>query len=251
MRRLSPTLLIILGFVTSARGETVEFVVDPALTQWAMRGAYYPDGGAQGDLFPQVAGSEVTSLVGVLRVELTPDTIQFLPGSFLDALPQLEPQEPGVGGASGSALADHGMVASTLPIPSPVFAARGFGFTVLSDPIPLVEFESRLQFAEDLQASVDFRLDYDLGIAAGSFEQTDWSRGFDDDNVGRLITEDNVQRIELQNYLGDIFLLQAPADSFVEWAGPIVATRVVPEPGAWALAAVSLFAAAGVWIRRR
>jgi hypothetical protein len=74
----------------------------------------------------------------------------------------------------------------------------------------------------------------------GSLERTDWSRGFDDDHVGRLITSGAMQGIELQNYLGEIFWLQSPADSYFEWSGPIVATRVIPEPSGLLLAAVLL-----------
>jgi hypothetical protein len=81
-------------------------------------------------------------------------------------------------------------------------------------------------------------LDYDLGATPGSEERIDWNRGFDDDHAGRLITADGVQRIELQNYLGEIFWLQSPADSFFEWSGPIVATRVIPEPSGLLLAAI-------------
>jgi hypothetical protein len=235
MRRLSTIVWALAGMAATAQGETVEFVVDPDLSQWSMRGAYYPGGQEQGDLFPQVDGSQITSLTGLLRVDITPDTIQFLPGSFLDALPQPQPQSPGIGGASGSAAADYGMVASTLPSPSPVFATRDFGFALTSDPIPLFDFQSHLQFAQDMQASGNFKIDYDLGATIGTLERVDWSRGFDDDSQGRLITEGSVQRIELQNYLGEIFLLQSPADLFVEWAGPIVATRVVPEPSSWTL----------------
>jgi hypothetical protein len=132
------------------------------------------------------------------------------------------------------------MTAPSLPSPVPFFAARDFGFTLSSPPIPLVEFQSRLQFAEDIETLVDFRIDYDLGTAQSSLERVDWSRGFDDDHVGRLITAGGLQRIELQNYLGDSFLLQSPADSFFEWAGPIVATRIIPEPSGLLLAAMFL-----------
>ena len=89
-----------------------------------------------------------------------------------------------------------------------------------------------MQFAEDLEAMVNVRLDYSYGVIRGAHELVNWSRGFDDDNVGTLSTTGLVQTIRLQNYLGDIFALESSADSFFEWAGPIVATRAIPEPRA-------------------
>ena len=230
MYRAFLAIVAVGGLVSFAKGEIVEFVVNPILTQWSMRGAYYRDGHAQGDLAPQFPGSQTTSLTGILRVDLTPTTIQPLP------------QQPGPNGAAGSAPADYGMTVPSLPAPVPLFAARDFGFTLSSPAIPLVEFESRFQFTEDIETLVDFQIHYDLGTAQGSLERIDWSRGFDDDHVGRLITAGGMQRIELQNYLGDIFALQSPSDSYFEWAGPIVATRVIPEPNGVLLAAMFLAA---------
>jgi hypothetical protein len=223
-----------------ARAEVVDFVIDPAQTQWSMRGVYYPDNQQEGALVAQFPGSETTSLSGILRVDLTATTIQFLPGSTLDAVLQPLPQQPGIDGAAGVAPADYGMNAPTLPAPTPVFATRDFGFTLSSPPIPLVEFHSGLQFADDLDATVDFRIDYDLGTREGSLTRTNWNRGFDNDSIGFLTTTGLVQTIRLQNYLGDIVALESPADLFFEWAGPIVATRVIPEPSSLQLAASAL-----------
>ena len=86
----------------------------------------------------------------------------------------------------------------------PLFAVRDFSFSISSPTIPLVDFQSRLQFAEDIEAVVNARIDYDLGTSPGAFTYTDEFIPFDDDNVGRLITEGLNQRLELQNYLGDI-----------------------------------------------
>jgi hypothetical protein len=246
MRAAIVALSILIQFTSMAQAEIVDFVVDPALSRWSMRGVYYSDDQQEGNLVAQFPGSETTSLTGILRVDLTPTTIQFLPGSALDAVVQPVPQQPGINGAAGVAPADYGMNAPSLPAPVPVFAAREFGFTLSSPPIPLVEFESALQFAEDLNAVVDFRIDYDLGTSEGSLTRMNWNRGFDDDSVGDLSTTGLVQTIHLQNYLGEIFELQSPADSFFEWSGPIVATRVIPEPNslllcAAALAAIGLF----------
>jgi hypothetical protein len=220
----------------SATAEVVEFIVDPALTRWSVRGAYFREGEQQGDFAPQSAGSEITSLTGILRVDLTPTTIQFLPGSTLNAVPQLLPQQPGINGAAGVAPADYGVASSTLSAPVPVFAVRDFGFELSSEPIEL----RGIQFNESLRATVDARLDYDLGAAAGSYLFTDWQRGFDNDNVGTITTNGLVQTIRLQNYLGDSLWLQSPADSFIDWSGSIVATRVIPEPNGLLLAMIAL-----------
>jgi hypothetical protein len=134
------------------------------------------------------------------------------------------------------------MASPTLPAPVPVFAVRDFGFTVSSPIIPLVEFESRLQFAEDLEAVVNARLDYNLGTAVGSYPFTDLPIAFDPDHVATITTNGLVQTIRLQNYLGDSLSLQRPSDGFIEWAGPIVATRVIPEPATTLLAIAALFA---------
>jgi hypothetical protein len=229
-------LVAISGLFSPASAAVVEFVVDPSLTRWSMRGAYFPDGQQQGDLAGQFPGSETTSLTGILRVDLTPTTIQFLPGSALSAEPQALPQQPGVNGAPGVASADFGMHSPTLVPPIPFFAARDVGFTLSSPPIALVGDH----FTEDLEAIVNARIDYDLGTAAGSYVLTDWSRGFDDDHVGSITTSGSIQTLRLQNYLGDIFALQRPSDSYMEWAGPIIATRVIPEPGGVLLAASAL-----------
>jgi hypothetical protein len=222
----------------SAMAEVVEFIVDPALTRWELTGSYYRGGTEQGEFAAQAPGSEVTSLSGILRVDLTPTTIQFLPGSVLDAVPQSVPQQPDMNGAPGVAVADYGVASPTLAAPVPIFAVRDFGFTLSSPVIPLVEFESRLQFAEDLQAVLNARIDYDLGSAAGSHSFTNWQRGFDNDNVGRITTDGLVQTIRMQNYLGEIIALQSPADSSFRWSGPIVATRVIPEPSGLLLALI-------------
>jgi hypothetical protein len=236
MQRIIVAILSFAGLVSSAAAEIVEFVVDPVLTQWTLRGAYYSDAVPQGDFEPQVPGSRTTSLTGILRVDLTPTTIQFLPGSVLDAAPQPLPQQPGTGGASGAAVADWGVVASTSSTPVPVFAVRDFGFSLTSPILPLIG----PHFQEDIEAVVNARVDYDLGTAAGSHSFTNWQRGFDDDNGGSITTDGVVQTIRLQNYLGDIVALQSPSDSYIEWAGPIVATRIIPEPSGLLLALIAL-----------
>jgi hypothetical protein len=65
---------------------------------------------------------------------------------------------------------------------------------------------------------------------------------FDPDHVATITTNGLVQTIRLQNYLGDSLSLQRPSDGFIEWAGPIVATRVIPEPATTLLAIAALFA---------
>jgi hypothetical protein len=236
-----------LGFAASAMAEVVEFIVDPAITRWELDGSYYRGGIEQGEFAAQSPGSEITSLGGVLRVDLTPTTIQFLPGSVLDAVPQAVPQQPDINGGPGVAVADYGVASPTLGTPAPIFGVRDFGFTLSSPVIPLVEFESGLQFAEDLQAVVNARIDYDLGSAAGSHSFTNWQRGFDNDNVGRITTDGLVQTIRMQNYLGEIIALQSPADSSFRWSGPIVATRIIPEPGGLLLAVIAI----GIGLRGR
>jgi hypothetical protein len=240
MHRVVVGIACLAAFASSAMAEVVEFVVDPALTRWSVRGAYFREGEPQGDFAPQFPESDLTSLTGVLRVDLTPSTIQFLPGSALNAAPQPLPQQPGVNGASGVAPADYGVASSTLSAPVPVFAVRDFGFSLSSEPIEL----RGIQFNESLRATINARLDYDLGMAAGSYPFTDWQQGFDNDNVGTITTNGLVQTIRLQNYLGQIFALQSPADSFIEWSGPIVATRVIPEPTGLLLAVVALWSGA-------
>ena len=235
MMRIFVVLVCFAAFAASAMAEVVEFVVDPALTRWSVRGSYYR-GTEQGEFAAQLPGSDITSLTGILRVDLTPTTIQFLPGSVLDAVVQPLPQQPGINGTPGAALADYGVASPALSAPVPVFAVRDFGFTVSSPIIPL----NGNLFQEDLEAVVNARLDYDLGTANGSYSFTNWQRGFDDDYVGRITSDGLVQTIRLENYLGDIFTLQSPADSFIEWSGPIVATRIIPEPGGLLLAVMAL-----------
>ena len=194
----------------------------------------------QGEFAAQSPGSEITSLAGVLRVDLTPTTIQFLPGSVLDAVTQAVPQQPDINGGPGVAVADYGVASPTLGTPAPIFAVRDFGLALSSPVIPLVELESRLQFAEDLQAVLNASIDYDLGSAAGSHSFTNWQQGFDNDNVARITTDGLVQTIRMQNYLGEIIALQSPADSSFVWSGPIVATRVIPEPSGLLLAVIAI-----------
>ncbi len=130
------------------------------------------------------------------------------------------------------------MQSTTLAPPLPIFAVRDFGFSISSPTIPLVEFQSGLQFTEDIEALVVARIDYNLGTSSGAFTYTDEFIPFDDDHAGNLTTEGLIQRLQLQNYLGDIFALEVPGDSFIEWAGPIVATRIIPEPSSLLLAGV-------------
>jgi hypothetical protein len=250
MQRIVVGIACIAGFVSSATAEVVEFIVDPALTQWDLDGSYYRGGFEQGEFIAQTLGSNITSLTGVLRVDLTPTTIQFLPGSVLDAVLQPVIQRPGPNGGPGVFEVDFGVESPTLGPPAPVFAVRDFGFTLSSPVIPLVEFESRLQFAENLRTVVNARIDYDLGSAAGSHSFTNWQHGFDNDNVGRITTDGLVQTIRLRNYLGEIVALQDPADSSFVWSGPIVATRIIPEP-ATALLAIAALSSMMLVYRRR
>jgi hypothetical protein len=242
MLRITLVLGCIAGFAVSATAEIVEFVVDPGLTRWSVRGIFFREGEPQGDYAPQFPESDITSLTGVLRVDLTPTTIQFLPGSVLDAVPQPLPQQPGMNGASGVAPADYGVASPSLPAPVPIFAVRDFSLSLSSDPIEL----HGIQFNESLRGTVNARIDYDLGTAQGSYPFTDWQEGFDNDHVGTITTSGLVQTIRLQNYLGEIFALQTPADSFIEWSGSIVATRIIPEPTGLLLAAVALACGAAV-----
>lgn len=244
MRAAIVAVLLLVRCAVSARAEVVEFVVDPALTRWSMRGAMF-NLDEPGQLRPQSLGSEVTSLAGILRVDLTPTSIQFLPGSALDAVLQPLPQQPAIGGSAGAAPADNGMMTAPLAGGTALAAARDFSFTLASAAIPLVTGPQFSKFAEDLEATVNVRVDYSYGAIAGTHELVDWNRGFDDDHVATLTTTGLVQTIRLQNYLGDIFALQTPADSFLEWSGPIVATRVIPEPSSWLLATVAVSIACG------
>ena len=250
MRATMVAVLVCFGFVVSAQAEIVEFVVDPVLTRWSMRGAMF-DANEPGQLRPQSPASEIASLAGILRVDLTPTSIQFLPGSVLDAVLQPLPQQPGHGGAAGTAPADYGMMTAPLAGGTALAAARDFRFTLASPAIPLVSSPAGMHFSEDLEATVNVRMDYSYGSIGGTHELLDWLRGFDDDNVGTLTTTGFVQTIQLQNYLGDIFALESPADSFFEWAGPIVATRVIPEPRGWLLGLAGIgVACAAAAIRR-
>jgi hypothetical protein len=240
MLRFIIVLGCIAAFTPSALAEVVEFVVDPALTRWDLDGSYFRGGIEQGEFEAQTQGSHITSLTGVLRVNLTPTTIQFLPGSVLDAVPQPVIQRPGPNGGPGVFEADFGVESPTLGPPAPVFAVRDFGFSLESEPIEL----RGMQFNEDLTAFLNARIDYDLGATSGAYSLSNWQRGFDDDHVGTLRTEGNVQTLRLQNYLGDIFMLQSPADSSFVWSGPIVATRIIPEPSGWLLVVLALWSGA-------
>jgi hypothetical protein len=231
MRALLISISLFVALSTLAHAELVEFVVDPALTRWSVRGAYSPNDFDRGDYEEQSPGSMVTSLSGIIRVDLTPTTIQFLPTTVLDAVVQPLPQQPGPSGAAGAALADYGMAAPALPAPVPFFAVREFAFSLTSPVLPLGPDGTQFGRPFNIDAIVNARIDYNLGTATGALILNNWTRGFDDDmSAGNLITQGLTQTIELQNYVGDTFPLQSPWDSFLEWSGPIVATRVIPEP---------------------
>ncbi len=190
MRAAVVALSAFLAIGSLARAEVVDFIVDPALTRWSVRGSYFRGGLIQGEYEPQSPGSMVTSLTGVIRVDLTPTTIQFLPSSLLDAVIQSLPQQPGPNGAPGAAPADYGMQSTTLAPPLPIFAVRDFGFSISSPVLPMVPGQ---QFSQDIEAVVNARIDYNLGTSAGTFVFANWNRGFDDDNAGNLITEGLIQ----------------------------------------------------------
>jgi hypothetical protein len=255
MRAALVSVSLFLALASLANAELVEFVVDPALTRWNVSGAYFRNGLDRGDFEEQSPGSMVTSLAGFIRVDLTPTTIQFLPSTVLDAVPQPLPQQPGPNGAAGAAPADYGMAAPALPAPVPFFAVRDFAFSLSGPVLPLGPGGTQFGRPLNTDAIVNARIDFNLGTSAGTHTLANWARGLDDDvSAGNLITEGLTQRIEFANFFGEIFALESPSDLFIQWSGPIVATRIIPEPHslilAVAIGAVELIAFRRKFLRR-
>jgi hypothetical protein len=237
MRSNLISVSLFFALASLAHAEIVEFVVDPALTRWTADGSYFRGGLIQGGFQPQSPGSMVTSLTGIIRVDLTPTTIQFLPTTVLDAVLQPLPQQPGPNGAAGAAPADYGMAAPSLPAPVPFFAMRDFTFSLSGPVLPLGPDGTQFGRPLNTDAIVNARIDFNLGASAGTYTLANWARGLDDDaSAGNLITEGLTQRIEFENFFGGTFALESPSDLSIQWSGPIVATRVIPEPSSLTLA---------------
>src|SRR5215210_3885728 len=74
-----------------ARGEVLEFTLDPARSRVGVSSGLAPDGASAE---PQSPGSNTASYGGTIRVDLESDAIRILGGSFADAVPQAVPQQP-------------------------------------------------------------------------------------------------------------------------------------------------------------
>src|SRR5689334_18717168 len=97
-----------------ARGVIREFVLDPARSRVHVTAGLLNDAGGADDGTPQAPGSDASGFQGLLRVELTGNTLQFIGGSFAEPQSNPLPFVPGPGGA-GASPADFAWVGPATP----------------------------------------------------------------------------------------------------------------------------------------
>ena len=243
-----PALSFCLAFAAAAPAEVVEFVIDPARTQFRVSAGLEPQ---WAEAPAQTPGGDVTSYAGVIRADLDGDSIRILDGSFADARPQPLPQRSVPGDATGAAPADYGFVMPAGPgAPVPRYAAlRDVIFDLYSDEIPVYDNGGgELRFINELNARTrSARVEYTLGDAVGSYDFAGpQALPGDNDTSGTLSTDGAVQTLNVPFYM-TLTVSQVPgADDFYILRGEFTATRLVPEPAAAAapiaLAALALLA---------
>ncbi|HEV8605643.1 MAG TPA: hypothetical protein VGQ99_09770, partial [Tepidisphaeraceae bacterium] len=216
-RNLFPFAISILLFTLPTLASPVTYTIDP--TQSSLLAF-----GLLSDNIPtyQTLGSNLTSYSGSISVDLTTGSIQFIPGSIIDAAPQPTKMEPDIGGEDGRATADYGLVAPNM-FSETVAAFRDLIFDLESDPIPLA-------------ANGNFDGDYGADFSSGS---VDWNAGFSfssrdfsgrfsfnqSSNTPSLISSGNIETLTLPLRISTLFSTLQTNDSTFRLSGTLVATR--------------------------
>jgi len=231
MFRTFAALALVLAPIT-ALAEEAQFVIDPT------RSSILAFGGiADQQANAQSPGSDRAFYSGQFRVNLTDSTIQFLDGSFLKAINYPLPLEPGLDGAPGSAPANYGFVTDPGPFGVSKSALRDFIFTVTSAPLTMQPFNGTLQFNTSVQQGIQSgRVEFFNGQVAGAKNFAGFTIPGDDDNVSSLSTENGIQTLQFHFYSAIGYDARQDSDSYFQFAGDMIATRAVPEPGGLALA---------------
>jgi hypothetical protein len=222
--------------------EEVEFVINPQSSSILAFGTLDAS-----EANPQLPGSDTASYSGRFRVNLTDSTIQFLDGSFANALPFPMPLEPGLDGGPGSAPGNYGFETAPGTLGPTSAALRDFVFNFISDPLPLRANGPLLQFNTSVQQGIETGVvDFHNGTVPGFKNFAGFEIGGDDDNVSSLSTDGSVQTLRFHFYSAIGFDAREDFDSHFQFAGELVATRVVPEPAGLVFAALSC-----LWLLRR
>jgi hypothetical protein len=135
---LLPAAVFALGAFVKNEASAIErvYTIVPSESTIAISGSVMTDVGTA-QIQTQGAGSLTTNYSGTIRTERTNDTIQFLPGSSIDAAVSGNWQ-PLSTGAAGSAEADYGgRVSLLLGFVTINFAARDFVGDLSSDALPV------------------------------------------------------------------------------------------------------------------
>jgi len=241
---LAPVMAVAL-FAAPASAEPVEFTLDPARSVYTVTGRL-----AGAELQPQTPGSNVGRFEGTVRGDLNGGLLHLDPsfprGAYLPV-----PQQPGYN--------------SLDPEPA-VFGFRGDlpgGGTLLA-ALKGIDFYVSTEFGPPLDVTDGAFSTDDIGffINGGSITYHTGSEelipqidlhghgGGDVPRPGSFVTQGDVQTLTLPFETHISFNQQPPEDWTLSFVGQLVATRVVPEPGAAAVV-VSLLCAACVMPRRR
>lgn len=218
-------LALAAALCASASAEQVTFTLDPeqsTLLATGMLSGNIPS--------PQTFGGNLTSFSGTILADRTAGGIQFLDGSFIDAAPQSQRQEPDTDGLPGSATADYGWVADNI-FGETVAAFRDISLGLLSDMLPMTGggFE---------------RADVEILVAGGGVA---WNSGFSWDtddfsgtlransasNAATLVEADGVETLTLPIRFDVSFSTLNSGDSRFRLSGNLVATRETIAAPQW------------------
>jgi hypothetical protein len=189
----------------------------------------------------QTPGSDTTALSGFVNVEVTGDSVQFLPTANIQFAQQLLPQSPLADGALGTAPAQYGLNLLLPGIGDGVVAARNYVGDATSDLIARVgdSFDASLVTLDLPSGVTSYNLTLLGSPVSGSFDSN--NPALNEMATGTLALTGNVLTLTLPILIHGTVSVSGVSVVNV-YTGQIVATALVPEPGGLSLAVAGLIA---------
>jgi hypothetical protein len=189
----------------------------------------------------QTPGSDTTALSGLVNVEVTDGSIQFLPTADIQFAQQPLPQSPLADGTLGTAPAQYGLNLLLPGIGSGVVAARNYIGDSTSAPIARVgdAFDASLVTFDLPSGNTSYNLTLLGSPVSGSFDSN--NPALNELSGGALTLSGNVLTLTLPILIHGTVSVSGVSVVNV-YSGQIVATALVPEPGGLSLAIAGLIA---------
>jgi PEP-CTERM motif len=239
------SLLCLAAVPTSSRATPFVFNLDPAQSRITLS-IESSDGTLLSSA--QTPNSDVTSISGTFKADVTASTIQFLSTNNAQFALQNTPQSPLASGASGSSLAQYGLSLAINGVGGGVVAARNYVGDATSGVIPLTGgtfdgTKTNLSLATGITS-------YNLTLFGSPVVGMIDTNSFLANTLsgGTLTSAGGVYTLHLPVLVPDPLVFDGVPLTFV-YSGELVGTATVPEPASVLLAAIGV--AVLVCCRRR